>query len=55
MSDRIDPPLLPPLLFVTNPMERPVMGGAEGDDPLVTDLPSHSSGLSEAQVMGMAR
>ncbi len=38
MSERIDPPLLPPPLFVANPVEGPVMGGAEGHHPLVADL-----------------
>ncbi len=55
MSDRIDAPLLPPPLFVADPVECAVMRGAEGNDPLVAHLAAEGPRLGKAQVMGMAR
>ncbi len=55
MSDRINAPLFPPLLLVTNPVKSTVMCGAQRNNPFVADLSSHCPGLCEAQVMGMAR
>ncbi len=38
MSDRIDSPRLPPPLFVADTVKFTMMCGAEGHNPLVTDL-----------------
>ncbi len=55
MSDRIDAPILPPPLFVTDPVECAVMRGAEGHHPFITHLAAQGPGLGKAQVVGMAR
>ncbi len=55
MSDRIDAPILPPSLFVADPVECAVMGGAEGHHPLVAHLAAQGTRLGKTQVMGMAR
>ncbi len=55
MSDRIDAPILPPSLFVADPVECPVVRGAEGHHPLVAHLAAQGPRLSKTQVMGMAR
>ena len=54
MSDRIDTLILPPPLFVTNPVECAMMCGAERYHPFIAHLASHCPRLGKTQVMGVA-
>ena len=55
MPDRLNSHFLPPPFFITNAMECPVMCGAQGHHPFVTDLAAEGAWLGKTQVMGMAR
>ena len=46
---------MPPGAFVADVVELAMMGAAEGDGELVTDLAPESLGLGEADVMGVGR
>jgi hypothetical protein len=53
VRDGINSSLFPPFFFIAKTMQRPVMGYAKGNCPLVTDLASQRPWLSESEVMGM--
>ncbi len=55
MHNWINLPPFPPLLFVANRVQRPVVCGTQWYDPLVADLPPQGPGLGKAQMVRMPR
>ncbi len=45
---------LPPPLFITGPVKCPMVGGAEGNHPFVTDLAAEGTGLGKTQMVRVA-